>query len=78
MYRHPVGIGARFKLIGQPQLEVALMPEVRIVKLTDLFRPSLINILFSKLSRSGVSRLAAFHHLSKWRAEITSWLIRWS
>ena len=40
--------------------------------------PSLISMLFSKLSRSGVSRLARFHQLSKWRAEITSWLMRWS
>ena len=37
-----------------------------------------INMLFSKLSKSGVSRLTFFHQLSKWRAEITSWLMRWS
>ncbi len=65
MHRHAIGIGARFKLVAKPQLEVALMPEVRVVQLADLLRPSLISMLFSKLSKSGVSRLACFHQASK-------------
>ncbi len=36
---HAVGIGARFKLVAQAQLEVALMPEVRVIELADLLRP---------------------------------------
>ena len=39
MHRHAIGIGARFKLVAKPQLEVALMPEVRVVQLADLLRP---------------------------------------
>lgn len=78
MHRHAIGVGAVFKLVAKPQLEVALMPEIRVVQFTDLLRPSLISMLFSKLSKSGVSRLARFHQLSKWRAEMTSWLMRWS
>ena len=39
MHRHAVGIRARLKLIGQTQLQVALMPEVRVVQLADLLRP---------------------------------------
>ncbi len=78
MHRYAIGIGARFKLIAKTQFKIALMPEIRVVQFTDLLRPSLISMLFSKLSKSGVSRLACFHHLSKWRAEMTSWLMRWS
>ncbi|MND85518.1 hypothetical protein D3C80_774470 [compost metagenome] len=38
MHRYAIGICARLKLIRQTQLEIALMPEVRIVQLTDVFR----------------------------------------
>ena len=36
---HAVRVGPRLELIGQPQLEVALMPEVRVVELADRLRP---------------------------------------
>ena len=39
MHRYAIGIGARFKLIAKPQLEVAQMPEIRVVQFTDLLRP---------------------------------------
>ena len=39
MHRYAIGIGARFKLIAKTQLEVALMPEIRVVQFTDLLRP---------------------------------------
>ena len=38
MDSHAVGIGARFKLVAQAQLEIALMPEVRVIELADLLR----------------------------------------
>ncbi|MNL70294.1 hypothetical protein D3C87_1952760 [compost metagenome] len=39
MDRDAIGIRAGLKLIGQTQLEIALMPEVRIVQFTDILRP---------------------------------------
>ena len=39
MYRHAVRIRPWLKLITQTQLEIALMPEVRVIQLADLFRP---------------------------------------
>ena len=41
MHRHAVGVGARLELIGQTQLQIALVPEVRIVQFADLLRPFL-------------------------------------
>ena len=38
MHGHTVRIGSRFELVAQPQFEIALMPEVRIIQLTDFFR----------------------------------------
>ncbi|MNC23060.1 hypothetical protein D3C75_710740 [compost metagenome] len=38
MHGDTIGIRARFKLVSQTQLEIALMPKVRIVELADLFR----------------------------------------
>ena len=39
MYRHAVRIRPWLKLITQTQLEIALMPEVRVIQLADFFRP---------------------------------------
>ena len=39
MNGHAIRVGTRFKLIRQAQLEVALMPEVRVVELADRLRP---------------------------------------
>ena len=39
MYGHTVSIRAGLKLIAQTQLEIALMPEVRVIQLADFFRP---------------------------------------
>ncbi|MNE57536.1 hypothetical protein D3C81_1202000 [compost metagenome] len=36
MYRHAIGVGARFKLVSQAQFEVALVPGVWVVQRTDL------------------------------------------
>ena len=37
MYGHTVSIRAGLKLIAQTQLEIALMPEVRVIQLADFF-----------------------------------------
>ena len=39
MYGHTVRVCAWLKLIAQTQLEIALMPEVRVIQLADFFRP---------------------------------------
>ena len=57
MHRHAVGVGARLELIGQTQLEVALMPEVRIVELADLLRAFLNQHALFKVEQ--IRRLAA-------------------
>ena len=38
MYGHTVRIGSGFELVAQAQLKVTLMPEVRIIQLTDFLR----------------------------------------
>ena len=57
MHRHAVGVGARLELIGQTQLEVALMPEVRIVEFADLLRAFLNQHALFKVEQ--IRRLAA-------------------
>ena len=57
MHRYAVSVGARFKLIGETQLQVALVPEVRIVELTDLLRAFLNQHALFKVEQ--IRRLAA-------------------
>lgn len=67
-----VGVGARFKLIAQPQLKISLVPEVRVIQLADFFRALFDEHTLFKVEQ--IRRFTAdfFHQLSKWRAEITS------
>ena len=56
MHRHAVGICARLELIGQTQFQIALVPEVRIVQLTDLLRAFFNQHTFFKVKQ--IRRLA--------------------
>nr|CGY68641.1 Uncharacterised protein [Salmonella enterica subsp. enterica serovar Typhi] len=54
---HAVSIRARFKLIAQTQLEIALVPEIRVIQFADFFRAFFNQHTFFKVEQ--IRRLAA-------------------
>ena len=60
MYRYAIRIGTRLELVTQLQFKVALMPEVRVIKLADLIRAIFDQHLFVEVQQLRVFTAGLF------------------